>query len=191
MSLCFPKLRPLFAAYTLWLCWATMYLSHHYAVDLVGGSLLATACFLVAKARFLPRVQMDRKLRWDYDYVEIGEIKEGEKEKEGKGRYANLTSFGSDTTLSHHGYDEDDEEYAIGGFGPISGFNKKERGRKRGSGVWTLGSSSSFSSQASSINDRSPGPGPGPGPLGAGEGRDSWEVETLAGSGSGSDHEKR
>jgi len=39
MSHCFPKLRPLFIVYTLWLWWATMYLSHHYAVDLVGGSL--------------------------------------------------------------------------------------------------------------------------------------------------------
>lgn len=39
MSHIFPKLRPLFIAYTLWLWWATMYLSHHYAVDLVGGSL--------------------------------------------------------------------------------------------------------------------------------------------------------
>lgn len=39
MSHCFPKLRPLFILYTLWLWWATMYLSHHYAVDLVGGSL--------------------------------------------------------------------------------------------------------------------------------------------------------
>lgn len=35
----FPKLKPLFLGYVLWLCWATMYLSHHYAVDLVAGSL--------------------------------------------------------------------------------------------------------------------------------------------------------
>ena len=39
MSHVFPRLRPVFIAYTLWLWWATMYLSHHYAVDLVGGSL--------------------------------------------------------------------------------------------------------------------------------------------------------
>ena len=39
MSHVFPQLQPLFIAYTLWLWWATMYLSHHYAVDLVGGSL--------------------------------------------------------------------------------------------------------------------------------------------------------
>ena len=39
MSHVFPQLRPVFIMYTLWLWWATMYLSHHYAVDLVGGSL--------------------------------------------------------------------------------------------------------------------------------------------------------
>ena len=37
MSHVFPRLTPLFITYTLWLWWATMYLSHHYAVDLVGG----------------------------------------------------------------------------------------------------------------------------------------------------------
>ena len=39
LSHIFPRLQPLFVAYTLWLWWATMYLSHHYAVDLVAGSL--------------------------------------------------------------------------------------------------------------------------------------------------------
>lgn len=41
----FPRLRPLFITYTLWLWWATMYLSHHYAVDLVGGSLSEWGAF--------------------------------------------------------------------------------------------------------------------------------------------------
>ena len=39
LSHVFPRLRPVFIGYTLWIWWATMYLSHHYAVDLVGGSL--------------------------------------------------------------------------------------------------------------------------------------------------------
>jgi hypothetical protein len=39
MSQIFPKLAPLFFAYALWIWWATMYLSHHYAIDLVAGSL--------------------------------------------------------------------------------------------------------------------------------------------------------
>ena len=50
-----------------------MYLSHHYAVDLVGGSLLAAVIFFFTKAYFLPRIQTDKKFRWDYDYIECGE----------------------------------------------------------------------------------------------------------------------
>jgi len=73
MSHCFPKLTPLFATYVLWLWWATMYLSHHYAVDLVAGSLLAAIIFYFTKARFLPRIQSGKKFRWDYDYIECGE----------------------------------------------------------------------------------------------------------------------
>jgi len=73
MSHVFPKLTPLFVMYTLWLWWATMYLSHHYAVDLVGGSLLAGISFYIAKTRWLPRLQPDKEFRWDYDYIEIGE----------------------------------------------------------------------------------------------------------------------
>lgn len=50
-----------------------MYLSHHYAVDLVGGSLLAAAFFFTSKSHFLPRVQKDKPLRWNYEYIEIGD----------------------------------------------------------------------------------------------------------------------
>lgn len=72
----FPKLRPLWIMYTLWLWWATMYLSHHYAVDLVGGSILAAVVFYYAKARFLPRIQADKTFRWDYDYTEVGDAED-------------------------------------------------------------------------------------------------------------------
>ncbi|KAI9682726.1 MAG: Aureobasidin resistance protein Aur1 [Trizodia sp. TS-e1964] len=73
MSHLFPRMRPVFVLYTLWIWWATMYLSHHYAVDLVGGSLLAGVVFYVAKSNFLPRLQSDKMLRWDYDFVEVGD----------------------------------------------------------------------------------------------------------------------
>lgn len=73
MSHCFPKLTPLFAFYAMWLWWATMYLSHHYAVDLVAGSMLAGIIFYFAKSHFLPRLQPDKMYRWDYDFIEIGE----------------------------------------------------------------------------------------------------------------------
>jgi membrane-associated phospholipid phosphatase len=73
LSHIFPSLTPLWALYVVWLWWATMYLSHHYAVDLVAGSLLAGVVFFFAKSRFLPRVQPGKRFRWDYDYIEVGE----------------------------------------------------------------------------------------------------------------------
>lgn len=72
-SHCFPKLRPLFAFYVAWLWWSTMYLSHHYAVDLVAGSLISAIAFFIAKSKALPRIQPGKLFRWDYDYVEFGE----------------------------------------------------------------------------------------------------------------------
>lgn len=80
MSHCFPKLRPVVITYAMWMCWATMYLSHHYAVDLVGGAIIAGICFYVAKTNFLPRIQADKTFRWDYDYVEHGDAPTGEYE---------------------------------------------------------------------------------------------------------------
>lgn len=50
-----------------------MYLNHHYAVDLVGGSLIAVSIYSIARARYLPRQQADKKNRWAYDYIEVGE----------------------------------------------------------------------------------------------------------------------
>lgn len=37
--------RLLYWSYAFWLYWCTMYLMHHYLVDLVGGGCLATMCF--------------------------------------------------------------------------------------------------------------------------------------------------
>jgi membrane-associated phospholipid phosphatase len=79
MSHCFPKLRPFFIGYVVWLWWATMYLSHHYAVDLVAGSIISAVIFYIARANWLPRRQPDKFFRWDYDYVERGEAPTDEK----------------------------------------------------------------------------------------------------------------
>lgn len=76
MSHTFPKLRPLFVLYSGWLWWATMYLNHHYAVDLVGGAIISGTFYYIAKAKFLPRLQEGKTFRWDYEYVECGEAKE-------------------------------------------------------------------------------------------------------------------
>ena len=73
LSHVFPKLTPLWATYVVWLWWATMYLSHHYAVDLVAGSMLAGIVFFFAKSSFLPRLQPGKRFRWDYDFIEVGD----------------------------------------------------------------------------------------------------------------------
>lgn len=73
MSHCFPQFRTYFIMYAGWVCWATMYLSHHYAIDLVVGGLIASCFFYVAKARWLPRRQEGKITRWEYEYVEYGD----------------------------------------------------------------------------------------------------------------------
>ncbi|KAI4213464.1 MAG: hypothetical protein LQ351_003964 [Letrouitia transgressa] len=97
LSEIFPRLRPVFFVYILWLWWATMYLSHHYAVDLVGGSL--------PRAKFFPRQQPGKMFRWDYDYLEIGD---GPSER----GYA-LANFGNDTHA-------DTDEWTVGSSSSIS-----------------------------------------------------------------------
>ena len=50
-----------------------MYLSHHYAVDLVAGSVLSISFFYLYRGKWLPRLQPGKMFRWDYDYVEYGD----------------------------------------------------------------------------------------------------------------------
>ncbi|KAL7266493.1 Phosphatidylinositol:ceramide phosphoinositol transferase (IPC synthase) [Rhizina undulata] len=68
----FPRAKWVFYTYVLWIWWSTLYLQHHYAVDLIAGSLLAAGVFYVAKVKFLARLQPDKEFRWDYDFLEIG-----------------------------------------------------------------------------------------------------------------------
>lgn len=72
-SYCFPKLRPLFIGYVCWLWWSTMYLTHHYFVDLVAGSMLSYTIFQYTKYKHLPA---DTSLfcRWSYASVEKCDI---------------------------------------------------------------------------------------------------------------------
>jgi inositol phosphorylceramide synthase catalytic subunit len=108
LSYLFPKLRPLFIVYVGWMWWATLYLSHHYAVDLIGGSLLSGIVFYIARAHFIPRPQADKDFRWDYDYVEAGE---------GTSNY----SYGLqelDVDFAHR--PSDSEEWTIGSSSSIS-----------------------------------------------------------------------
>uniref|UniRef100_A0A060T565 ARAD1B01892p n=1 Tax=Blastobotrys adeninivorans TaxID=409370 RepID=A0A060T565_BLAAD len=75
LSHVFPRLSPLFFGYLLWIWWSTMYLTHHYFVDLICGACIAFSIFYVCKLTILPRVQQDKFGRWSYDYVETGVAK--------------------------------------------------------------------------------------------------------------------
>ncbi|KAI6083527.1 PAP2-domain-containing protein [Hypoxylon rubiginosum] len=74
MSYCFPKLRAFCTFYVCWICWATMYLNHHYAVDLLGGGIIAYTFFWVVRRYWLPRPQAGKTYRWEYEYVEVGRV---------------------------------------------------------------------------------------------------------------------
>ena len=67
-----PRARFALCAYVLWVWWATMYLTHHYFVDLIGGSCLAVIVFYVAQRNYLPQVQPDKLFRWQYESVVKG-----------------------------------------------------------------------------------------------------------------------
>lgn len=69
-SYCFPKLRPLFIFYVCWLWWATMYLTHHYFVDLMAGSVISFTIFQYTKYTQLPVIDSNAFSRWSYATVE-------------------------------------------------------------------------------------------------------------------------
>jgi len=50
-----PRSIPFVVAYVFWIWWATMYLGHHYVVDLVGGAGYAVVAFWIGSF-FLPSV---------------------------------------------------------------------------------------------------------------------------------------
>ncbi|EEY17471.1 aureobasidin A resistance protein [Verticillium alfalfae VaMs.102] len=105
MIYCFPRFRAFFISYVAWIWWATMYLNHHYAVDLVGGSLISAAIFYTAKTRYLPKQQSDKATRFEYTYVEIGEQKKVVDEE-----YGDFYSLG----LMHRQRSADSDEWTVG-----------------------------------------------------------------------------
>lgn len=47
----------------MWMWFATMYLTHHYMIDLVGGSIYAIVTFAIAQT-FLPKVSYSTRLKY-------------------------------------------------------------------------------------------------------------------------------
>jgi len=59
----FPSLRPWAWTYAGILYWSTMYLTHHYLVDVVGGACLAVAFFYFFLPQELRKIQSTDKAR--------------------------------------------------------------------------------------------------------------------------------
>lgn len=138
MSHCFPKFRVYFIGYVAWIWWATMYLSHHYAVDLVGGSLIASIIFFVVRTSYLPHPQPGKIRRWQYDFVEVGEMKKAPDESGyGLGLLERQETFESD----------------VWSLGSSSGYSSGSMGGSGGDGA----GSSDISSPVSPEDDRRSG----------------------------------
>lgn len=68
-----PKGAPIWISYVIWLWFSTMYLTHHYFIDVVAGSCLAVFFFSCVKWRGKLPIN-DRFCRWDYDSLSFHNI---------------------------------------------------------------------------------------------------------------------
>lgn len=65
-----PKLRPYCVLHVMWMWFSTMYLAHHYLIDLVGGSIYATLSFFFFR-RYLPAIRPGCLTRLDYIDIKV------------------------------------------------------------------------------------------------------------------------
>jgi hypothetical protein len=65
MGWLFPKMRIYCVVHVMWMWFATMYLTHHYLIDLVGGSIYATLAFFAFR-KHLPEIRPECLTRLDY-----------------------------------------------------------------------------------------------------------------------------
>ena len=73
LSYLFPKFTPLFIFYVCWLWFSTMYLTHHYFIDVVVGSCLALFFFSLIKWRGKLPIN-DLFCRWNYENIKFNDI---------------------------------------------------------------------------------------------------------------------
>jgi hypothetical protein len=141
----FPSLKPLYWAYTGILWWATMYLSHHYLIDLTGGACLSVMVFYL----FMPEEFKDSDQivgRDEYVFVAGDETDRSRRgggvdvEAERKRREREEMDLDEEIRKLEDGdgdLGEMDEEQAAGGEGSGSGGGSgEERVRSKRSVSW-------------------------------------------------------
>jgi hypothetical protein len=76
---------------------------------------------MIAKAKFLPRVQLDKEFRWDYDYIEIGESQD------------NFAAGGQAGVYEEFQPTHSDDEWTLGSSSSISSRSRSPSNTNRSS----------------------------------------------------------
>ncbi|CAN6622071.1 inositol phosphorylceramide synthase catalytic subunit Aur1p [Trichomonascus vanleenenianus] len=115
LSHIFPRYKPFLFGYIFWIWWSTMYLTHHYFVDLIGGAVLSFSMFYLCKLTILPRLQSDKFARWSYDYIETGVPQPSKLRKSFE-----LSYDGSGADKEYEEIPMEDEETMVGVSAPVA-----------------------------------------------------------------------
>lgn len=67
----FPRFKFVWWGYALILWWSTMYLTHHYFIDLIFGAALSYVVFTYTRYTQLPIVYADKFCRWLYTLIDL------------------------------------------------------------------------------------------------------------------------
>lgn len=65
----FPRFRVVWWGYACLLWWSTMYLTHHYFIDLIFGAALSVTFFSYVKYTQLPVIDQKKFCRWSYTEI--------------------------------------------------------------------------------------------------------------------------
>lgn len=76
LSWLFPKLKVLWWFWASWLWWSTMYLTHHYFVDLIAGAVMSFIVFTYTRYKHLPVIVPTNFCRWSYLEIKKVDIQE-------------------------------------------------------------------------------------------------------------------
>ncbi|OBA19994.1 PAP2-domain-containing protein [Metschnikowia bicuspidata var. bicuspidata NRRL YB-4993] len=72
----FPRFTPLWWSYAALLWWSTMYLTHHYFIDLIFGAALSLMFFTYVKCAKLPVIDPLKYCRWSYSELKLPDLNE-------------------------------------------------------------------------------------------------------------------
>ncbi|KAG0335866.1 Aureobasidin resistance protein Aur1 [Podila horticola] len=107
-----PRSIPFVVAYVFWIWWATMYLGHHYVVDLVGGAGYAVVAFWIGSF-FLPSVlPTDHNAKATHVIHDLGDAM-NHQEKQTLFDAAHEDFVGFKNNSKEWAYDDDEEEESV------------------------------------------------------------------------------